>query len=92
MAQAVARTSSRFWYSSPVSRALATTSVGARPSFEASFAAPAATSFANVSGPSTRKRHGSVRWWFGAKRASSKQRLDRLAVDRLGLEGLVCPP
>ena len=51
MAQAVARTSSRFWYSSPVRRALATTSVGARPSFEASFAAPAATSLSNVSGP-----------------------------------------
>ena len=34
--------------------------------------APAATSRSNVSGPSTRKRHGSVRWWFGAQRASSR--------------------
>src|SRR5262249_32023381 len=30
-----------------------------------------ATRRSSVSGPSTRKRHGSVRWWFGAQRASS---------------------
>jgi hypothetical protein len=40
---AVASTSSWFWWSSPVSFALATTSVGERPSFERSLGSPAAT-------------------------------------------------
>ena len=50
-------------------------SVGARSSFEPlPGLASSATrlSAARASGPRTRKRHGSVRWWFGAQRASSK--------------------
>ena len=40
-------------------------------SFGASAGPAASFSRANVSGPRMRNRHGFVRWWFGAQRASS---------------------
>jgi hypothetical protein len=46
-------------------------SVGARSSFAASDEPAASFSRPSASGPRTRKRHGLVRWWFGAQRASS---------------------
>ena len=49
----------------------AATSVGARSSFAAASGPAAALSAASASGPSTRNRHGFVRLWFGAQRASS---------------------
>src|SRR6266542_1517440 len=58
---------------SPDSTQEARTSVGARSSFGASTGPAAALSRARVSGPTTRKRHGFVRWWFGAQRASSSR-------------------
>ena len=70
-AAAVAQTSSSSWTRSPVSAAEATTSVGARSSFAASLGPAASFRRASASGPRTRKRHGCVRWWFGASRATS---------------------
>src|SRR4051794_32660699 len=57
--------------SSPIWIADATTSVGARSSLGADSGPAAAFSRSSASGPTTRKRHGLVRWWFGAQRASS---------------------
>ena len=71
IAAAVAHTSSSSVTRSPVSTADATTSVGARSSFCASFSPATRFSAASVSGPRTRKRHGWLRWCVGAKRAAS---------------------
>src|SRR3982750_4565785 len=57
--------------SSPICVALATTSVGARSSFGADSGPAACFSFSSARGPTTRKRHGLVRLWLGAQRASS---------------------
>src|SRR3954447_10654785 len=57
--------------SSPIWFALATTSVGARSSFGADSGPAASFSLSSASGPTTRKRHGFVRLWLGAQRASS---------------------
>src|SRR6185503_2155737 len=78
---------------SPVCTTLATTSVGARSSLLAS--GPAHPfSRSRASGPSTRKRHGLVRWWFGAVdlvRAASPDRLVQFhAPDATGLQGVLC--
>src|SRR5215210_1159452 len=56
---------------SPLSTTDATTSVGARLSFAAASSPAASLSRASDSGPTTRKRHGFVRLWLGAQRASS---------------------
>src|SRR5690348_5414504 len=69
-AHAPAATSSSSCASSPVWTTEQTTSVGAR----SSLAAPSGCACFSPSsdrGPSTRNRHGLVRWWFGAQRASS---------------------
>src|SRR4051812_46331229 len=58
---------------SPVWTAEATTSVGARSSFGALSGPAASLSAANAAGPTTRKRHGSVRLCAGAQRASSNR-------------------
>ena len=50
---------------------VATISVGARSSLAAASGPAASFSAASASGPSTRKRQGLVRLWFGAQRASS---------------------
>src|SRR4051794_34496886 len=57
--------------SSPICIALATTRVGARSSLGADSGPAARFSRSSASGPTTRKRHGLVRLWFGAQRASS---------------------
>src|SRR3954468_23543659 len=57
--------------SSPICVALATTRVGARSSFGADSGPAAPFSFSSARGPTTRKRHGFVRLWLGAQRASS---------------------
>ena len=69
--QAAAHTSSSSCSGSPVWTTLATISVGARSSLPAPSASAHAFSRSTVSGPSTLNRHGIVRWWFGAQRASS---------------------
>ena len=66
IAAAVAHTSSSSIARSPVSAAVASTSVGARSSFWASFPPAARFSASSVSGPRTRKRHGWLRWCVGA--------------------------
>src|SRR6476659_3362162 len=69
-AQAPAAASSSSWASSPVWTTEHATSVGAR----SSLAAPSGCACFSASsdrGPSTRNRHGFVRWWLGAQRASS---------------------
>src|SRR3954463_8054435 len=49
----------------------AATRVGARSSLAAASAPAACLSRPSAPGPTTRKRHGFVRLWFGAQRASS---------------------
>src|SRR6476646_6787078 len=69
-AHAPAATSSSSCASSPLWTTEQATSVGAR----SSLAAPSGCACFNASsdlGPSTRNRHGLVRWWLGAQRASS---------------------
>src|SRR6476646_7289743 len=69
-AHAPAATSSSSCASSPLWTTEQATSVGAR----SSLAAPSGCARFNASsdrGPSTRNRHGLVRWWLGAQRASS---------------------
>ena len=56
---------------SPARTTDAATSVGARSSLAAASGPAAALSRSSASGPRTRKRHGFVRLWFGAQRASS---------------------
>ena len=51
-----------------------------------------ASARASDSGPSTRKRHGLVRLWLGAQRASSNSSSSSLARHRLGPVGLVRAP
>ena len=51
----------------------AATSVGARSSLAAASGPAACLRAASARGPSTRKRHGFVRLWLGAQRASSNR-------------------
>ena len=66
-----------------------TISVGARSSLAAPSGPATSLSRSSARGPTTRKRQGAVRWWFGAQRASSSSSLDLLARERLRPEGLV---
>src|SRR5215210_2321816 len=65
------RSSSSRTGSAPVWVTDTATSVGARSSFDAASAPAASLRRASAFGPTTRKRHGFVRLWFGAQRASS---------------------
>src|ERR687890_554902 len=65
------RSSSSRTASSPVCVTETATSVGARSSFAAASGPAASLRRASAFGPTTRKRHGFVRLWFGAQRASS---------------------
>ena len=70
-AHAPAAKSSSAATGSPFCTTEAATSVGARSSLAAASGPAAAFRRSSASGPSTRKRHGFVRLWFGAQRASS---------------------
>src|SRR5205823_7928948 len=77
---------------SPLRTQEASTSVGARSSLGASGGPAALFRRKSVSGPSTRKRHGFVRWWFGAQRASSSSssRSEEHTSELQSLAYLVC--
>src|SRR4051812_25895060 len=73
-AHAVARTSSSSATgSTPPCTAETATRVGARSSLAAASSPAARLSAARACGPTTRNRHGLVRWWLGAQRARSKR-------------------
>ena len=91
MAAAVAHTSSSSVTRSPVSTADATTSVGARSSFCASFSPATRFNSASAAGPSTRKRQGWLRWCVGASRATASRSSRVSRGERLRPEGLVRP-
>ena len=67
----------------------AATSVGARSSLTAASGPAAALSRSSASGPSTRKRHGFVRLWLGAQRASSNSASSVARSTGSGRVGLV---
>src|SRR3954453_3520802 len=72
----LASRSSRSCAGSPVMRAVTTTSVGARsslPDVPGLACSSSCLSRSRAFGPTTRNRHGLVRWWLGAQRASSNK-------------------
>src|SRR5262249_40261336 len=71
-AHAVAQRSSSSATGSPLWTTETATRVGARSSLPAASGPAASLSRASAPGPSPRKRHGLVRWWLGAQRASSR--------------------
>ena len=90
VAHAVAhRSSSSCTGSSGLVLAVTAISVGARSSFAAASGPAAVLSPSSASRPSTRNRHGFVRWWFGAQRASSSSSSSSSRGTGLGRERLV---
>src|SRR3954453_12818747 len=87
-AHAVAWRSSSSCTSSPPSTQEQTTSVGARSSFPAASGPAADFRRSSVPGPITRKRHGLVRLWLGAHRASSNSSSSTARSTGSGLNAL----
>src|SRR3954452_5542121 len=87
-AHAVAWRSSSSCTSSPPSTQEQTTSVGARSSFPAASGPAADFRRSSVPGPITRKRHGVVRLWLGAHRASSNSSSSTARSTGSGLNAL----